>query len=818
MESNLTKTYLTGNHISEADICIFACLVPLASSKTLQQFPNISKWFNNIASTRECKDAVKKLGLGEIGTLLGSEESIEEEVISQEECEEAIIKWKNTNVPKAKTIQHPVLPEAGQRNILITSALPYVNNYPHLGNIIGCVLSADVFARYCRLRGYNTLYICGTDEYGTATETKAIEEGLTPQQICDKYFKHHQQVYDWFGISFDHFGRTTTANQTKIAQDIFLKLHRNNYLLEDSMKQLLCEKCKIFLADRFVEGTCPFCGYDDARGDQCDKCGKLMNAIDLHSPRCKLCGTTPVEKTSKHLFLDLPQLSEKLVTWMESASGEWTHNARVIANSWVKTGLEKRCITRDLKWGTPVPLEGFTDKVFYVWFDAPISYLSITACYTDEWERWWKNREQVTHYEFMAKDNVPFHSVVFPATQLGTEEPFTLVNHLVATEYLNYEDGKFSKSRGVGVFGNNAQETGISADVFRFYLLYVRPESQDSVFSWNDLMTKNNTELLNNLGNFANRALSFLDKNFGGVVPPMVLGREEELLLVRVNRELRSYIALLEKAKLRDAIRPMFNISRLGNQLMQSAQPWVLIKGSEADKVRAGTVIGLCANVICQLSVMLQPYMPSVSKQLQAQLNVAEDINCLVGDFGCRLATGHKIGTPAPLFQKIEQSQVDELKKRFAGTQQQPAAAAAAAAPVTTSANETLESLTKKVAEQADKVRQLKANKADKTIVKINVDVLLQLKKDLASMEQSKSASSSSSSASSAADIENLSKNVTEQGNKVRELKASKAPKSDIDAAVAELLDLKKRLLLAEGKDPAEVNPAKSKKGAGSKK
>jgi len=754
---------------------------------------------------------VKLLGIGQMETLKGAEDFIEEEVISSEERLEAVKKWMEAVAPKSRLIQHPVLPVEGERNVLITSALPYVNNYPHLGNIIGCVLSADVFARYCRLRDYNTLYICGTDEYGTATETKAIEEGLTPQQICDKYFQLHQQVYDWFGISFDHFGRTTTANQTKIAQDIFLKLHQNNYLLEDTMKQLLCEKCKIFLADRFVEGTCPYCAYDDARGDQCDKCGKLMNAIDLQKPRCKLCATTPVEKTSKHLFLDLPQLSEKLVSWLNSASGEWTHNARVIANAWIKGGLEKRCITRDLKWGTPVPLQGFTDKVFYVWFDAPIGYLSITACYTDEWERWWKNRQQVVHYEFMAKDNVPFHSVVFPATQLGTHEPYTLVNHLIATEYLNYEDGKFSKSRGVGVFGNNAQETGISADVFRFYLLYVRPESQDSVFSWNDLMLKNNTELLNNLGNFANRALSFLDKNYGGVIPPIVLGAEEELLLVRINRELNSYIQLLEKAKLRDAIRHIMNISRLGNQLMQSAQPWVLIKGSQEDKIRAGTVIGLCANVICQLSVMLQPFMPKVSKQLQEQLNVGEDINRLVDDFGCRLATGHKVGVPAPLFQKIEQSLVDELKKRFAGTQKEQQQEQEQ--PPKSTAQDTVESLTKKVAQQADKVRELKATKAEKALVKTNVDVLLQLKKDLASLEQqATSTSNPSTSNPSLVDIENLSKNVTQQGDKVRQLKAAKAAKSEIDAAVAELLDLKKRLCLAEGKDPNETAAKSSSK------
>jgi methionyl-tRNA synthetase len=323
---------------------------------------------------------------------------------------------------------------------LITSALPYVNNVPHLGNIIGCVLSADVYARYCRLRGYNTLYICGTDEYGTATETKALEEGVSCKELCDKYSRLHAEIYEWFQISFDHFGRTSTPQQTAIAQDIFLKLKEHEKIKEESVDQWYCEKCSRFLADRYVEGGCPLCGYEDARGDQCDSCQKLLNAIDLKNPRCKLDGNRPIVKRSKHLFIKLPEIEGDCASFVEKSSieGKWTPNSISVTQAWLKEGLRNRCITRDLKWGTPVPMDGFEEKVFYVWFDAPIGYLSITANYTSEWEKWWKNPENVKLYQFMGKDNIPFHTVIFPCSLIGTREKYTMLHHLSTTGTLKY--------------------------------------------------------------------------------------------------------------------------------------------------------------------------------------------------------------------------------------------------------------------------------------------------------------------------------------------------------------------------------------------
>ncbi|CAN6293660.1 unnamed protein product [Urochloa humidicola] len=416
-----------------------------------------------------------------------------------------------------------VLPVAGRRNVLVTSALPYVNNVPHL---VGCVLSADAYARYCRLRGHNVLFVCGTDEYGTATEARALQEGCSPREICDRYHALHREVYRWFGISFDHFGRTSSPEQTEICQDIFQRLLENNWLSEKTIQQLYCGSCQRFLADRLVEGSCPVdgCGYGSARGDQCEKCGELLNSIELIDPKCKVCGSTPCVRDTDHLFLELPLLKEKLEGFIDEASGTWSQNAVHVTNAWLKGGLKPRCITRDLKWGVPVPHEKYKDKVFYVWFDAPIGYISITACYTPEWEKWWKNPENVVLYQFMGKDNVPFHTVMFPSTLLGTGENWTLLKTISVTEYLNYESGKFSKTKGIGIFGNDAKDTNIPPEVWRYYLLTNRPEASDTQFTWTDLQAKLNNELVNKLGNFINRVLSFIAKpegaGYGSIIPP----------------------------------------------------------------------------------------------------------------------------------------------------------------------------------------------------------------------------------------------------------------------------------------------------------
>uniref|UniRef100_G1S689 Methionine--tRNA ligase, cytoplasmic n=1 Tax=Nomascus leucogenys TaxID=61853 RepID=G1S689_NOMLE len=753
--------FLAGETESLADIVLWGALYPLLQDPAYlpEELSALHSWFQTLSTQEPCQQAAETV-LKQQGVLAlrpyfqkqpqpsppegraVTNEPEEEELatLSEEEIATAVTAWEKglESLPPLRPQQNPVLPVAGERNVLITSALPYVNNVPHLGNIIGCVLSADVFARYSRLRQWNTLYLCGTDEYGTATETKALEEGLTPQEICDKYHIIHADIYRWFNISFDIFGRTTTPQQTKITQDIFQRLLKRGFVLQDTVEQLRCEHCARFLADRFVEGVCPFCGYEEARGDQCDKCGKLINAVELKKPQCKVCRSCPVVQSTQHLFLDLPKLEKRLEEWLGRTlpGSDWTPNARFIIRSWLRDGLKPRCITRDLKWGTPVPLEGFKDKVFYVWFDATIGYLSITANYTDQWERWWKNPEQVDLYQFMAKDNVPFHGLVFPCSVLGAEDNYTLVSHIIATEYLNYEDGKFSKSRGVGVFGDMAQDTGIPADIWRFYLLYIRPEGQDSAFSWTDLLLKNNSELLNNLGNFINRAGMFVSKFFGGCVPEMVLTPDDQRLLAHVTLELQHYHQLLEKVRIRDALRSILTVSRHGNQYIQVNEPWKRIKGSEADRQRAGTVTGLAVNIAALLSVMLQPYMPTVSATIQAQLQLPPPAcSILLTNFLCTLPAGHQIGTVSPLFQKLENDQIESLRQRFGGGQVKTSPKPAVVETVTTARPQQIQVLMDEVTKQGNVVRELKAQKADKNEVAAEVAKLLDLKKQLAVAE-----------------------------------------------------------------------------------
>ncbi|KAG6185732.1 putative methionine--tRNA ligase, cytoplasmic protein rar1 [Claviceps purpurea] len=578
-------------------------------------------------------------------------------------------------------VETPILPVKGKKNILITSALPYVNNVPHLGNVVGSVLSADVFSRFSKLRNRPTLYICGTDEYGTATETKALETGQTPQQLCDEFHKKHKEVYDWFEIGFDYFGRTTTEKQTEIVQDIFLKLHKNGLLEERTTTQPYCEKHDGYLADRFVEGTCPKCGYDDARGDQCDKCGGLLDPFELINPRCKVDGAQPVPRDTKHIFLKLNELQPSIEEWFEDAHKKygWPANGTAITKSWLTKGLEGRSITRDLKWGVPIPLPGYEKKVIYVWFDACIGYPSITANYTDDWEKWWKNPEDVSLYQFMGKDNVPFHTVIFPGSEIGTGEKWTMLNHLSTTEYLNYENGKFSKSRGVGVFGNQVRDIGISPSVWRYYLLSNRPETADTQFEWQAFVLSNNSELLANFGNFVNRIVKFVNAKCDSTVPDFSASYTDDTFdfpawIARVNTLLAEYVDELEKVHIRAGVRKLMEISTEGNALLQYRLDNAnLVEHPE----RTNTVIGLALNLCHLLASLASPYMPSTSESICKQLNtsLAHIPDVWTPEV---LKSGHKIGKAAYLFTRIDDKKVTEWKAQFGGSAESRAAEEAA--------------------------------------------------------------------------------------------------------------------------------------------
>lgn len=554
---------------------------------------------------------------------------------------------------------------------LITSALPYVNNIPHLGNIIQ-VLSADVFARFCRSRGYETLYICGTDEYGTATETKARGENITPQALCDKYYEIHKDIYQWFHISFDTFGRTSTPQQTKIVQDIFKQLETAGYIEQKETRQLYSETSEMFLPDRYVQGTCPKCGYDFARGDQCEHCGALLDPLDLKNPISTVDKTIPIIKKTKHLYINLPKLLPKIKQWVDIAKqkGTWSKNAIKMTEAWIRDGLHERAITRDLKWGIEVPYEGFEDKVFYVWFDAPIGYISMTKCLTDDWEVWWKNPDEVALYQFVGKDNIPFHTVIFPASLLGTGESWTMLHQISSSEYFNYEGGMFSKSKGVGVFGNDVQETNIPADVWRFYMMYNRPETSDYLFTWKDFGEAVNGELINNLSNLYNRTFSFISKNFDGAVLPISLHDEQTKLIWESVIQFETEItALLEKVELRQAYLKIFALSSYANKLMQDYEPWKLIK---EDSKKTHWLLSNLVYIIREIIVLMEPYTPQLSGQvadiLQCPLPQWTDLVFLNPNTN-ELHALTKIQRPSILLKRLENDVIQEFREKFSGNQ-----------------------------------------------------------------------------------------------------------------------------------------------------
>jgi methionyl-tRNA synthetase len=557
---------------------------------------------------------------------------------------------------------------------LITSALPYVNNVPHLGNLIQ-VLSADAFARFCRLRGYETLYICGTDEYGTATENRAAEEGLSPKELCDRYHAIHADIYRWFNIAFDKFGRTSTPIQTEITQDIFTKLDKAGYICERTIEQFYCAKCARFLADRYIRGVCPKCGSAKARGDQCEDCQKLLDPTDLKEPQCSACGSSPSLEKTNHLYIDLPAIKEKLEAWIKAASqkGFWANNAVQMTHAWIRDGLKERAITRDLKWGIPVPKPGYENKVFYVWFDAPIGYISITGNLGEEksgsgWRDfvnyWWKSPNEVELFQFIGKDNIPFHTVIFPSSLLGSGDNWTMLHHMSSSEYLNYENGKFSKSRGTGVFGTDAMETGIPADVWRFYIFYNRPEKADAMFTWDDFQEKVNGELIGNFGNLVNRTLTFVTRYFDGKIPD---GKSDIAFWEEAQKREASITEKLDRAELRDAFREIFELSSFANKYFQDSEPWRL-RNDDPEKAKA--VIQDLVYIVRDLSVLIEPYMPQAAEKIAAFLGLKTHRPGWK-DIGRAEGIGDVQITSEVLFTKLEDEQTAALREKYSGSQKE---------------------------------------------------------------------------------------------------------------------------------------------------
>ena len=543
-----------------------------------------------------------------------------------------------------------------EKKILVTTALPYVNNIPHLGNLV-CTISADVYTRFLRLQKKNVISVIGTDEHGTTTEAIAMKLGMTPKEATDHFYKIHKQIYEWFNCEFDCFGRTSCPESTEITQDVFLKLHKNNYVTEKEEEQFYDEEAKKFLSDRFIEGECPHCNYKDARGDQCDACGKLLEPKELINPRSKLTGTKPVLKKTKHLYIKLQDLQPLLEEHITKVKDKWSENAITTTNAWLREGLKERAITRDLKWGIPVPLKGYEEKVFYVWFDAPIGYIAITKAKRDDWKDWWHNPEETRLVQFMGKDNIPFHSVLFPASLIGTKQKYTLVDTLNVNEYLNYENDKFSKSRGVGIFGDNIQETGIPADAWRYYIIMNRPERTDTMFSWKDFQDKVNNEIVGNFANLVNRTLTFIKKFSDGKIHKI----SNPLNYVDDIKKITKYY---EDIELKRALKEIMTLSKKANHYFQEREPWKKIKENPAE---AKNDLAVLANIIRDLAILIEPIMPKTSNEIYKQLNINKQS---IKNIHEKLEN-HEIGNVKPLFSKIEDKTIACFKEKYSGKQQE---------------------------------------------------------------------------------------------------------------------------------------------------
>lgn len=555
---------------------------------------------------------------------------------------------------------------------LITSALLYVNGLPHLGHLIGCLLPADVYARFLRAKGENVLFVCGTDEHGTPSEVGAAKENMPVEEYCRKYHQLHNSVYRAFNLSFDYFGRTSSEQNKEMVYRIFKKLFQNGLIAEKTTRQVYSPDDGRYLPDSYVTGTCPYCGYERAKGDQCENCTKVLDPVDLISPRSVISGSDKLEiRETKHLFLQLPKLEKELSLWIETKKNVWPDIAYSIAKKWLKEGLRDRGITRDLKWGFTVPEKGFEDKVFYVWFDAPIGYIGITKQWADEnpiqrhFEDWWLNPDETIHTEFMGKDNIPFHTISFPATLKGTGENWTQVSMLKGMNYLNFAGGKFSKSEHRGIFLDDAVQE-FPVDYWRYWLVANAPESDDTNFSFEQFAIAINKDLNDVLGNFVNRVLKMTANNFGQLVPAVGnITPAETDLFSALDDLIDSYTKYLSSLEYRKAMGVLREVWVSGNNYIAKTEPWKVVK---TNRDYAGTILSTSLNLIRLYAHLTAPVMPQTA---QTMIDVFETPDNLtwpdspMSVYLTKLPAGTRFRLIAPLFQKITPDRVNELKLRY---------------------------------------------------------------------------------------------------------------------------------------------------------
>lgn len=560
------------------------------------------------------------------------------------------------------------------KRILVTAALPYANGPIHFGHLAGAYLPADLYVRYQRLMGRDVLFICGSDEHGVPITISAEKEGVEPKVIVDRYHEMNREAFAVFGISFDNYSRTSLPLHHRTAQEFFLDFYEKGILKEKTEAQLYCERDRMFLADRYVEGTCPICGNPDARGDQCEQCGSMLSPRELVDPRCKICGTRPIVRETKHWYFPLGKYQKQLEEYVHSKT-DWKDNVRKYCEGWFREGLKDRAVTRDLRWGVKVPLEGYEDKVLYVWFEAVLGYISSTKEWAertgspDRWKEYWQ--DSLTKYvAFIGKDNVVFHCIVFPA-MIMAKGGYVLPDNVPANEFLNLEGGKLSKSRDYAIYLKDYLAE-YPPDLLRYALAVNLPEYRDTDFTWKDFQARVNNELADTLGNFVNRTMTFAHKHFGGAVPPLgPLDQRDKELLRRIAQAPQSAGVLFEAYRFKDAVVEAMNLARYVNKYFNDSEPWKTLK---SDRARCATTIHLSLQAVRSLAVLLEPVIPVTARAMQEMVGApADEGNKWEAAGRLTIQDGMALGKAKILFTKVDDERIDrELEKLGLGQRAAP--------------------------------------------------------------------------------------------------------------------------------------------------
>jgi len=555
------------------------------------------------------------------------------------------------------------------KRYLITAALPYANGPVHIGHLAGVYIPADIYVRYLRLNDKDVVFVCGSDEHGVPITIKAKKEGISPQEVVDRYHNIIKKSFADFGITFDNYSRTSSKLHHEVSSDFFRELNKKGGFIEKTTEQYFDVKSNQFLADRYITGTCPRCGNENAYGDQCEKCGSTLSPTELINPKSAISGEIPVMKETTHWYLPLDKHEAFLKQWILEENKHWKTNVYGQCKSWLDQGLQPRAVSRDLDWGVPVPVEGAAGKVLYVWFDAPIGYISSTREIRPDWELYWKN-EDTRLLHFIGKDNIVFHCIVFPA-MLKAHGGYILPENVPANEFLNLEGNKISTSRNWAVWLHEyLEDFKDMQDTLRYVLTANAPETKDNDFSWKDFQARNNNELVAIYGNFVNRVLVLTSKYYEGIVPaPGILEDIDKALLDEIGNAKKLIEENLEVFRFRDALKEAMNLARAGNKYLTETEPWKQVKTNPA---RVETIIHVCLQVTANLAILFEPFLPFTSQKLRQFMNLPQVKWSAAGDKSI-VKAGHKVSEPSLLFRKVEddevQKQVDKLHASQASTE-----------------------------------------------------------------------------------------------------------------------------------------------------